>query len=128
MFRSMIYVCGVVSFPSYDGLVAVEQLGRPRLRDASRSRHAHAESAVPRYFIDTNDDDLFVVDDEGLDLLDAQAARKAAQAALPDMAQEKLPDGDDRTFCASVRDETGEVIYKVTLTLRGEWRAYKPAS
>lgn len=124
----MIYVCGVVSFPSYDGLVAVEQFGMPRLRDASRSRHAHAESAVPRYFIDTNDDDLFVVDDEGLDLLDAQAARKVAQAALPDMAQEKLPDGDDRTFCASVRDETGEVIYKVTLTLRGEWRADKPAS
>lgn len=124
----MIYVCGVVSFPSYDGLVAVEQFGMPRLRDASRSRHTHAESAVPRYFIDTNDDDLFVVDDEGLDLLDAQAARKAAQAALPDMAQEKLPDGDDRTFCASVRDETGEVIYKVTLTLRGEWRADKTAS
>ena len=124
----MIYVCGFISFPSYDGLVAVEHFGRPRLRDASRSRHAHAESTVPRYFIDTNDDDLFVADDEGLELLDAQAARKAAQAALPDMAQEKLPDGDDRTFCASVRDEAGEVIYKVTLTLRGEWRADKPAS
>jgi hypothetical protein len=121
-------VGGVVFFPSYDGLGAVELFGMPRLRDASRSRHGHAESAVPRYFIDTNDDDLFVADDEGLDLFDAHAARKAALAALPDMAQEKMPDGDDRIFCASVRDEAGEVIYEATLTLRGEWRADKPAS
>lgn len=124
----MIYVGGFFLFSSYDGLVAVKQFGMPRLRDVSRSRHANAESVVPRYFIDTNDDDLFVLDEEGLDLLDAQAARKAAQAALPDMAQEKLPDGDNRTFCATVRDETGEAIYQVSLTLRGQWRVDKSAS
>lgn len=77
---------------------------------------------MPRYFIDTNDDDTFVEDDEGQDLPDAEAARKEALTALPDMARDKMSDGDRRTFCASVRDETGETIYKATLTLNGEWK------
>ncbi len=127
MFRSMIYVCGFVSFPSYDRLVAVEQLGRPRLRDASRSRHAHAESAVPRYFIDTNDDDLFVVDDEGLDLLDAQAARKAAQAALADMAREKLPDGTIVPSAPTFATRLGDNLPGNPDT-SSLWRVDKPAS
>ena len=77
---------------------------------------------MPRYFIDTNDDDVFVADDEGQDLPNAEAAREVAQAALPDMARDKIPDGEGRTFCACVRDEAGTVIYKATLTLRGEWK------
>ena len=81
-----------------------------------------SEIPMPRYFIDTNDDDLFVEDDEGQDLPDAEAAREAAQAALPDMARDKMPDGEGRTFYACVRDQAGVVIYKVTLTLAGEWK------
>ena len=76
---------------------------------------------MPRYFIDTNDDDRFVEDEEGHILADAEAAREMAQASLPDMAREKLPDGDGRTFSAVVRDEAGTVIYKATLKLTGEW-------
>ncbi|MCJ2021759.1 hypothetical protein MKK84_30845 [Methylobacterium sp. E-065] len=78
---------------------------------------------MPRYFIDTNDDDTFVEDEEGQDLPDAEAARDVAQAALPDMARDKMPDGDGRTFCASVRDEAGTVLYKATLTLSASWSA-----
>jgi hypothetical protein len=83
---------------------------------------------MPRYFIDTNNDDTFVEDDEGQNLPDAVTARELALAALPDMARDKLPDGDYRTFCASVRDENGTMIYKATLTLVGEWKAGDPAS
>ncbi|WCS28587.1 hypothetical protein LOK46_32295 (plasmid) [Methylobacterium sp. NMS14P] len=79
--------------------------------------------AVPRYLIDTNDDDTFVEDDVGQDLPNAEEARKAAHRALTDMARDKMPDGDGRTFCASVRNEAGTVIYKATLTLDGEWKA-----
>ncbi|MEE7446666.1 hypothetical protein MRF4_01850 [Methylobacterium radiotolerans] len=78
---------------------------------------------MPIYFIDTNNDDTFVEDDQGQDLPDAEAAREAALAALPDMARDKLPDGDHRTFCASVRDQTGVVIYEASLTLVGTWKA-----
>ncbi len=86
------------------------------------------ETPMPRYFIDTNDDDVFVEDDEGQDLPDAQAAREAAQAALPDMARDKMPDGEGRTYFACVRDEAGAVIYKATLTLVGEWMKNPAAS
>jgi hypothetical protein len=78
---------------------------------------------VPRYFFDTNDDDLFVEDEEGQFLADAEAARRVAQASLPDMAHEKLPDGEERTFSTVVRDEAGAVVYTATLTLTGAWGA-----
>ncbi len=78
---------------------------------------------MPRYFIDTWDGDAFAHDREGYDLPDAGAARDTAQAALPNMARDRLPDGEARTFCAFVRDETGAVIYRVALSLVGEWSA-----
>lgn len=78
---------------------------------------------MPRYTIDTNDDDLLVVGDDAEGLTDIEAARRAALSVLPEMAREKVSDGDRRTFCASVRDEEGHVVYKATLTLVGEWQA-----
>ncbi|MGH1587334.1 DUF6894 family protein [Methylobacterium phyllosphaerae] len=76
---------------------------------------------MPRYFIDTNDDDMFVEDEDGQILADAEAARQMAQASLPDMAREKMPDGEERTFSAVVRDEAGVVLYTATLKLTGAW-------
>ena len=57
----------------------------------------------------------------GLDLSGPEEARLRALEALPDMAREKIPDGDGRTVGVSVADEAGEVIYRATLTLHGEW-------
>ena len=78
---------------------------------------------MPCYFIDTNDDDVFVEDEEGQDLPNVEAAWQAALAALPDMAKDRLLDGKDRTFCASIRDGAGTVLYKATLSLTGKWGA-----
>jgi hypothetical protein len=77
---------------------------------------------MPRYFIDTDDNHTLVIDDEGEELPDDNAARRSALAALPDMARDKMPDGDHRTFCASARNVTGEVVYTATLTLVGAWK------
>ena len=76
---------------------------------------------MPRYFIDTDDSDFACRDEEGHDLPDAEAARRLAQATLPDMARDDLPDGERRTFVARVGDESGTPVYVVTLDLRGEW-------
>lgn len=76
---------------------------------------------MPRYFIDSNDDDHFVRDEEGEEMDGPRSARTAALRALPDMTRDKLPDGDRRTFAVTVRNEAGEAIYKATLTLVGEW-------
>ena len=78
---------------------------------------------MPRYFFDTDDGDQSHRDDEGHDLPDVQAARVAALDVLPDMARDKMPDGDRRTFVASVRDDQGAIIYIATLSLKGEWRS-----
>ena len=76
---------------------------------------------MPRYFFDTNDGDMLDLDDVGLDLTDHEAARREAIAALPDMARDKLPDGDRRNFSVRVRDEAGAAIYSASLALTGEW-------
>ena len=82
---------------------------------------------MPRYFIDTDDGDLLIVDDEGQVLLSEASARMFALDALPDMARDNMPDGDRRTFVVGVRDHTGEVIYRATLALKGEWVERKVA-
>ena len=77
---------------------------------------------MPHYFFDTDDGDRSQRDEEGLDLPDAQAARTAALEALPDMVRDTLPDGDRRSFTATVRNQHGTVLYTVTLFPAGEWK------
>ncbi|AMJ62287.1 DUF6894 family protein [Bosea sp. PAMC 26642] len=74
---------------------------------------------MPRYFIDTDDDETLVIDDEGMDLPDHGAARWQALDALPDMARDKMPDGDNRTFRVCARDERGKVVYSAEMKLQG---------
>ena len=75
---------------------------------------------MPRYFIDIDDGDHCRVDEDGHDLDDDAAARLAALDALPDMAREKIPDSDGRTFVVRVRkNDSGSVIYRATLDLKG---------
>ncbi len=76
---------------------------------------------MPCYFIETNDGDASMRDGDGHDFKNDGAARIAALAALPDMARDKIPDGDSRTFSVSVRNEHGRIIYKATMSLKGEW-------
>lgn len=83
---------------------------------------------MAHYTIDTDDDDRYVEGDYGEGLTCASAARRTALATLPDMARDKVPDGDQRTFKAIVRDHNGQEIYTATLTLVGEWKIALPPS
>ena len=76
---------------------------------------------MPRYFIDTSDGDRSFHDEEGIDLTDDAAARLNALDALPDMARDVIPDGDERQLSVSVRNADGKVIYHASLTLSGHW-------
>ena len=76
---------------------------------------------MPRFFFDTYDGDFFAPDNEGQDLEGIEAAKLMAQEALPNMAEDKLPDGDQRVFVVSVRDEAGQVVLRVSLTLVTEY-------
>jgi hypothetical protein len=72
---------------------------------------------MPRYFFDTYDGDRFIRDDEGLELRNIEAAKAEAQKALPDIARDVLPNGNQISFVASVRDEAGATVLRAALSL-----------
>jgi hypothetical protein len=80
---------------------------------------------MPRYFFDTTNGETAYVDTDGLDLADDEEARTHALDALPDMASDDMPNGDDRRLVVTVRGEDGAVVYTASLTLRGRWNHHK---
>ncbi|QEE38953.1 MULTISPECIES: hypothetical protein [unclassified Methylobacterium] len=83
---------------------------------------------MAHYTIDTDADAQYVEGDYGEGLTCHLAARRMALSALPDLARDRVPDGDQGTFRAIVRDENGIEIYAATLTLVGEWKVTPPSS
>ena len=71
---------------------------------------------MPRFYIDTTDQDQLVRDEQGHDFSDVETARNAAIDALPDMARDMLPNGDSRAFVALVRDEDGKALLQACLS------------
>jgi len=72
---------------------------------------------LARYFFDTYDGSRLISDTEGIELQNVGMAKIEAQKALPDLARDALPDGDQKTFIVSVRDEGGQVVLRAALTL-----------
>ena len=72
---------------------------------------------MARFFFDTYDGTRLISDPEGIVLQSVDMARIEAQKALPDLARDALPDGDQKTFIVSVRDEAGQVVLRAALTL-----------
>ena len=74
---------------------------------------------MPRYFFDFHDSRGFHPDDYGDELVGIEEARRQAVAALPDLNRQSLPDGVLHTVTCDVRDEAGQVVYRVETMLRG---------
>ena len=81
---------------------------------------------MPRFFVDTSDQQHFVRDITGHEFEDVDAARSAASAVLPDMARDVLPDGDARTFLAIVRDDQHRTLLQASLSLSVVWLTEGP--
>lgn len=65
---------------------------------------------MPHFFFETDDGNFRHEDDEGFELPSIDAARIETLAALPEMARNKSPDRDHRTFSVRVRDEDGTAV------------------
>lgn len=76
---------------------------------------------MPRYFFDTFDGNAFIPDEDGQDINDIDTASRIAQEALPQMVRDALPDGDQRTYIVSVRDEEGRTVIRAALSLIVEY-------
>jgi hypothetical protein len=72
---------------------------------------------MPRYFFDTYDGESSTADEIGVEFETLEAARAEAQRFLPEMAREGLPDGNHRTFVVSVRNDAGQVLVRMSLSL-----------
>jgi hypothetical protein len=75
---------------------------------------------MPLYYFDFADRVDTDRDDVGTEFRDLKAARRGALQALGEIARDKLPDGDERVFKVSIRDEHGDTLFVATLALRIE--------
>lgn len=74
---------------------------------------------MPRFFFDIHDADGFHRDDIGDEFADFAEARDQAQALLPDIVREELPDGELHEVVCEVRDQSGRTVYRGEITFRG---------
>nr|WP_137828301.1 hypothetical protein [Methylobacterium sp. L1A1] len=75
---------------------------------------------MTRYYLDFQDGEMWLKDEEGQEYDSLQAARDAAIAALPDVGREAPPADGRRAFVAYVRDESGAHLCTVRLDLAAE--------
>jgi hypothetical protein len=75
---------------------------------------------MPRYYFDTSDGAVLLRDFDGFELPDLEAARREALMALPGIARGRILGGGPGDVAATVRSETGTVLFKATLTLSEE--------
>ncbi|MEQ1950988.1 DUF6894 family protein [Mesorhizobium yinganensis] len=76
---------------------------------------------MPRYYFDVFDGEFVVRDETGLNVDREEEVAQHAVAALPDMAHDELPDGNERDFWVKVRDEEGTYIFAADLKFKASW-------
>ena len=76
---------------------------------------------MPRFYIDTSDQQRFIRDEQGYDYATLEEAKEAAINALPEMARDALPDDRANAFLVLVRDEQGRNVLQATLSLAVVW-------
>jgi hypothetical protein len=75
---------------------------------------------MPHFFIDTDDGNLPVIDEDGTEYRDLASAEDVAMRTLPEMAQSRHPARNWREISATVRDEAGVVRFRASLALTVE--------
>ena len=75
-----------------------------------------------RFYYEVRDGDRHARDDEGQEFANLKAVREDALMALAEMAR-ALPsrNSDQNKITASVRDDTGKLIFTATLSLDVRW-------
>jgi len=72
---------------------------------------------MPRFFFDTHDGEEFTPDPQGVELEGLEAAKEEAKKTLPEIVKDEMPDGDRRDFTVTVKNEAGQILWRITLSL-----------
>jgi hypothetical protein len=70
---------------------------------------------MPRYYFDSRDGDLFIQDEEGIELDGIEAVRDEATLGLADLARDALPKSVRRELAIEARDQSGRKLLKASL-------------
>ncbi len=65
---------------------------------------------MPRYYFDLRDGDALAMDEEGLELLNLEAAQEEAALSLADMTRDALRGYPSHGMAVEVRDDTGPLL------------------
>jgi hypothetical protein len=76
---------------------------------------------MARYFFDIDDGEEFTRDVLGVECASREDVRRNATGGLAEVAQDELPDGNQRLFQVRVRNEDGRYVFEASLALRSEW-------
>ncbi len=80
-----------------------------------------------RFYFDVLDGDSFARDDEGFDLQDLDAAEAMAIGAAAEIGHHSLPKRLSPEICVRVRDEQGEPVLSVAVSMTVRRKAFADA-
>jgi hypothetical protein len=75
---------------------------------------------MPRFYLDGRGGSRFTPDDEGLEFPGLDAAEREAATAATETGRDRLPSGDTRDVTVEVRNEHGQRMLTVRVTLEIE--------
>ena len=71
---------------------------------------------MPRYYFDVRDGDELMVDNEGVEFDDLEAARREGATGLAEMALGILPSATERQIVMEVRSEQEGILLRCSLS------------
>ncbi len=83
---------------------------------------------MPRFYFDVREGPRFAPDDEGLEFDDLDAAEREAAEAAAQIGRDKLPKGGTRDVTIEVRNEHGQRVLTVVISLHIDRVAPPPAA
>jgi hypothetical protein len=72
---------------------------------------------VPRFYFDVREGTSFASDAEGLEFASLDAAEREAATAAAEIGRDRLPKGDARDITVEVRNEHGQRVLTVMVSL-----------
>jgi hypothetical protein len=82
---------------------------------------------VPRFYFDVREGASFISDDEGQEFDSLDAVERAAAEGAADIGRDRLPKGDARQVTVEVRNEHGQRVLTITVSMQVE-RVEPPGS
>ena len=77
---------------------------------------------MPRFYFDVREGSRFVPDEEGMEFVDLDAAEHEAAVAAAGIGRDLLPQGGVRQVAVEIRNEQGQRVTTVTVTVQIERR------